>query len=685
MSDITFDILRANLAALRGHHGDLADRLEAVTPAALRWDTARNGQAIAAIPAPPEAHSEAASGTPRRDTALCSKYDPAAEAQKLLAKLDFGKTACLALLGLGLGYHAEAAIETIGDQGILLIYEPDETLLRAVLERRDLTWLFRKTNVLLLTGPEVDRAVLMSRLERHTGLLTQGTQLLTLPLTRQLHAEAVNGFGQMMTDIVAYSRTNIATALVNASRTCRNLANNLDVYAAGATTDALHNAAKGCPAVCVGAGPSLVKNIDLLCDPAVRQNIVVIAVQTTLKPLLDRGVQPDFVTALDYSPICARFYEGLPQLPNVTLVAEAKANAAILDAFPGPIRVTQNTFNDNLLGDPAIPGAGGLARPIVPIKSGATVAHLSFYLAQHLGCGSVIFIGQDLGFSDGLYYAPGTAVHQVWDCELNPFNTIEMMEWQRVVRMRGHLQKFQDVHGRDIYSDEQMVTYLKQFERDFAEAKAAGQTVIDATEGGMPKQHTTRMTFSEALKEYATTPVPTLPLPPRGLDADRLGQLDELLTRRLQQVRDLRRMSRDSVGIIDRMERCLTQRDDAKLNKLFAKLDRNRQRVEGDLKEPFALVNQLNAMGTFRRSRADRQIARETTDKFEKLAHQLVRDRDNIEWIIQACDEAVEIFRDAHTRATRPRKIKTNRGKADAEVVVAAKPSSPRRIETPAA
>lgn len=677
MSSSTFDILRANLSALRGHHGDLADRLGAVIPAALGWDTSRTGLPIAALPAEPGG----------RETALCSKYDPAAEAQKLVGKIDFSKTACLVLLGLGLGYHAEAAIEAMGDEGIAILYEPDEALLRAVLEQRDLSKLLRKSNVWLVTGREVDRSHLLRRLDRHTGLLTQGTQLLTLPFTRQRHAEEIHRFGQMMTDIVAYSRTNVATALVNASRTCRNLANNLDVYAAGATTDALHNAARGYPAVCVGAGPSLVKNIDLLCDPAVRKTVVVIAVQTTLKPLLDRGVQPDFVTALDYSPICARFYEGLPELPNVTLVAEPKANAAILDAFPGPIRVTQNAFNDHLLGDPQL---GGLARPIVPIPGGATVAHLSFYLAQHLGCGPIIFIGQDLGFSDGLYYAPGTAVHQVWDCELNPFNTIEMMEWQRVTRMRNHLQKFEDVHGRDIYSDEQMITYLKQFERDFADAEAAGQLVIDATEGGMPKQHTTRMTFARAIEQYATKPVPPLPLPDRELDADRLGQLDALLQRRLEQVRDLRKMSRDSLGIIDRMERSLQQRDDAKLNKLFTKLDRNRQRVEGDLQEPFALVNQLNAMGTFRRSRADRKIARQAKDKFDKLAQQLVRDRDNIEWIIQACDEALDIFHDAHARATRPRNAASHTSgqlSADAKpaAVVLANQPSQRSQPSPAA
>ena len=36
------------------------------------------------------------------------------------------------------------------------------------------------------------------------------------------------------------------------------------------------------------------------------------------------------------------------------------------------------------------------------LPSGSTVAHLAYYLAEHLGCDPIIFVGQDLGFSDGL-------------------------------------------------------------------------------------------------------------------------------------------------------------------------------------------------------------------------------------------------------------------------------------------
>ena len=148
--------------------------------------------------------------------------------------------------------------------------------------------------------------------------------------------------------------------------------------------------------------------------------------------------------------------------------------------------MTSNGFLDRYLGE--------LSRPMVPITQGATVAHLSFYLAQHLGCDPIILIGQDLGFSDGLYYCPGTAIHDVWAPELGQFNTLEMMEWQRIVRHRGHLQVLPDINGRPIYTDEQMTTYHKQFERRL---QPRAQEVINATEGGLPLAHTTRKTLAE--------------------------------------------------------------------------------------------------------------------------------------------------------------------------------------------
>jgi hypothetical protein len=618
------DILARNLALLARQDAELAARVAEAEPTPLAWAESKAGPLSASIE-----HEG-------RPLWLASRYDPAREAAKLVEAVEHEKSACVVVLGLGLGYHVAELARDMGSRGVIVVFEPDASVWRAVLEKIDhVAWLRR--GELVLADGQTDRAAILNRIEKHAATVTQGTHLLTHPPTRQRHEQAVRDFSQMIAEVLAFCRTNVATALVNAARTCRNLASNIDHYAAGAGTDELIDAAKGYPAVCVAAGPSLVKNVDLLRDANTRSKVVVIAAQTALKPLLARGIRPDFVTALDYSHISSRFYEGLPPLPDVTLVAEPKAHRTILEGFPGPIRVPHSQFNDLLLGDMALPRK--------PIRAGATVAHLSFYLAQHLGCDPIIFIGQDLGFSDGLYYAPGTAVHNVWSSEINPFNTIEMMEWRRVVRMKGHLRRAEDIHGRPIFTDEQMQTYLKQFERDFT---GAGQTILDATEGGLVKQHATVVTLAEALREHATRPVPALPVPPVDLDRGRLNDLRDILRLRVREVHDLRAATQKTIPILRQMQE--HQRDKARVDKLFARLNKLQRHVEQELAQTFNLVNALNTVGSFKRARADRVIGHVSREGVDRQAHQLERDIENLDWLTQSCDEALSILDEAQQR-----------------------------------
>jgi len=621
------DILAANLERLRQTEPALAERLAAAEPAPMQWQASRRGPLTASV-----VHD----GRPLQ---LASRYDPEAEADKLIAHIDAKKHAGYVVLGVGLGYHVAKVVAAAGRNSLVIVFEPDIAVLRAVLERIDHTAWLGQTNV-ILADDRFERGELIRRVESRLATLTIGTVLVTHPPTRQRCGESLAAFGEMVTEAIAYCRTQVATALVNATRTVRNFSFNLGDYAAGADTNDLHQYAKDCPAVCVGAGPSLARNIDLLRDPAVRRNYVLISAQTTLKPLLDRGIRPDFVTALDYHEISKRFYEDLPALPDVTLVVEPLVHYSIVEGYPGPVRMTQSPFLDALLGDQA--------RRRVHVPYGSTVAHLSLYVAQHLGCDPIILIGQDLGFSDGLYYCPGTAIHNVWASELNGFNTLEMLEWQRIVRHRNNLRRLTDIHDQPIYSDEQMTTYLKQFERDFL---AAPQTVIDATEGGLPKDNTTRMTLAAALAEYATAPAPRAPLPPSELNAESLAAAKRMCSQRIDEVRQLRRVSQQTIPLLRQMLAC--QGDRQRQSKLYEKINKNRQTAMEKLSVVFGLVNDLNTIGAFRRARADRAIHHTEGDDREVQGLQLQRDITNVEWLVQACDELLETLTAANDRLAR--------------------------------
>lgn len=624
MSSPQTDILRANLKQLKRTEPELAVRLEDVQAAPLQWVKSKAGPLAATFE-----HNG-------RKLSLASRFDPYAEAQKLNAALDPSQHAAAVYLGLGLGYHVALAAEQLNDnRSLVVVFEPDLSMMRAVLEKIDHTVWLGQANV-ILADSTMDRSGLLGRIEGFGSIMTQGTQLIIHPTVRQIDSQSLNDFGTLVTEVLAFFRTNVATALVNSARTVRNNTMNLSYYGAGHNTNELHRAAIGYPAVCVGAGPSLAKNIDLLADPEIRKNVVVITAQTTLKPLLARGIRPDFVTALDYHAISSRFYEGLDDLDDITLVAESKANASILDSFPGPIRMTQSAFMDRMLGDEAV--------PVRPIRQGATVAHLSCYLAQHLGCDPIMLIGQDLGFSDGLYYCPGTAIHDVWSSEYNRFNTVEMMEWQRIVRHRGLISRQEDMFGNTIFTDEQMLTYLKQFERDFAKAT---EKIIDCTEGGLFIENTTPMVFADALKSYATRLVPSFKLPPKGFNRERLAKMVKLLDRRLAEVQELRRLSEKTIPLLKQMLK--HQRNYDRACEIHDKIQKQKKRVD-ELNETFSLINDLNTIGAFRRARADRAIQHKDLDEYEVQRRQLERDTTNLEWLIQACDEGQKIFRDALKR-----------------------------------
>lgn len=583
---------------------------------------------------------------------LCSRHKPLDEAASIVNKIDIVEHAVMVVLGFGAGWHVKALAQRLQTSGVIIVFEPDLSLLRAVLERIDhSSWL--RQSIVLFSDDAEDRALMSARLEEIGPLLAMGVEIIEhAPSRVRLGARSAQ-FTSLLAECMTSARTSLATTLLRSVDTTRNLLHNLDHYAAGAGITDLANAAKGYPAVLVAAGPSLQKNIQQLSAPGVRDRCVIIAVQTALKPLLAAGIRPHYVTALDYHEISRRFYDGISaaELEGVTLVCEPKVHPVVPDSFPNAsaIRCCASDFLDQLLGP--------IKRDMGVLPAGATVAHLSLYLARHLGCDPIILIGQDLGFTDGLYYSSGTAIHDdVWAPEFNPFNTIEMMEWQRIARHKQHLRKMRAASAaggceRTVYSDGQMMTYLQQFEIDFLDCKRAGMTVIDATEGGVAKQHVETMTLAEALQQYATRQVPALPATDQ--DTSKASARIEQVRRRVGEVRRdlvaLQATSRRTIALIEKMlEDQHDQRAGGRMEQHFKKLETFRREVD-DRQEAFQLLSYLNQLGAFKRIKADRKlkVISENITPVEKQRMELERDIVNVRWIADASQELIEQFEQA--------------------------------------
>jgi len=547
-----------------------------------------------------------------RTTYLHSRYEPAKEAEKLIESIEVERKTTFYVLGFGLGYHLEKLFEKASDEAIFCIFEPDIQVIRAALESRDISQMIGSNRLLWFW--DTDKSIFFRRLTPQTALISVGSETIEHAASVQHHEPFYRQVRTWLAEFASFCRTNMNTLLLNSEETARNITKNIGWYAAAPGIGRLSQAYRGSPAVIISAGPSLRKNKHLLKD--LQRDAVLIAVQTTLQPLLEMGVEPHFVTSLDYHEICSRFFERLPTGIRTELVAESKATPRVLEMMTGPVSIIGNDFADGLLREMKIAKAG--------LTSGATVAHLAFYLAEHLGCDPIIFIGQDLGFSDGLCYTPGTSYEDVWRPELGRFCTVEMKQWEQIVRDRPILRKIPDYLGRPMYTEERHFTYLLQFERDFGKCKSK---IIDATEGGAMKRGATVMKFADAISEYCKNPLADVEIDRPKMQWELLGECRDCILQRKTEGEEIEHISRQTMPLLEEIRDHIE--DQPRVNRLIARIDELRAKMDA-LGRTYDQVMQFSQMTELKRFERDRLLKARRLEGAERQKWQLERDIVNV-------------------------------------------------------
>ena len=612
--DTIADPYPANAAALWAADPATAALVEAVSDDDVYpVETARDGNPTVAVPMADGGRAY-----------LHSRHRPADEGDRLAAAVAVDRQV-YHVFGLGLGYHLQSLLDRAGTEAVFLVFEPDVTLLRTALEARDLCRLIDSRRVLFFTA--ADKGELFQRLAPYATMVTMGTAELTHAACVRRDPAFHRQIQAWLAEFASFAMTNLNTAVLNGRRTLENVARNAVRYAATPGPGRLEDAYKGYPALVVSAGPSLRKNKHLIRSMVGR--CVIIAVQTTLQPLLEIGVEPDFVTALDYHDICTRFFERLPKGLATELVAEPKATSAIFALNPGPLTLVGNEQAESLLRELH------LDKPRLP--AGSTVAHLAYYLAEHLGCDPIIFVGQDLGFSEGLYYAPGTSYEDVWRPELGRFCTVEMKQWEQIVRERPILRQVPDQQGRPMYTEERLFTYLQQFERDFLQTQT---TIIDATEGGAAKRGTTVKTLAEAIDQHCARPLPPRPAA-GGLAIDRTAGCLASLANRRDEAAQIESICGRTLPLLEQLRDHVD--DQRRVNRLIGEIDTLRAEMN-TVGRTYDLVTAMTQQTEVERFRADRRIAADRPSGVERQRQQVGRDIENVRGVRAAAADFIALM-----------------------------------------
>jgi len=595
-------IFLRNMAPLWRFDAALAIRLDAIPETRrLPVEPTRSGDWTVAVP-----------GVDGRSAYLHSRYDPAQEAQKLLDGIETDGQYAFFVSGFGLGYHLRALRRRISPETLIIVAEPNLALLATAFASVDLTDVLAGGRLMIITDD--NKAGLHGRLQQHSALIMLGARFLVHPASQKLAADFHARVRGLFTEFAAYARTSLVTLVNNAQITCRNVANNIGVYASTTSIAPLERRFAGNPAIIVSAGPSLQRNINQLSD--LRDRAVICAVQTTLRTLVERGITPHFVTSLDYHEVSRQYFEGVSSLEQVHLVAEPKATWHVLDHYPGPISILDNAFARLLIGEDLAPRAA--------LPPGATVAHLAFYLARYMGCDPIILIGQDLAYTGYVYYSPGMEIHRSWRSELNRFNTLETKEWERTARMGSMLRATVDAEGRKIYTDDLLFTYLEQFERDIAQTEAR---VINATEGGARIRGAEHMPLASAVQRYCTSPISPERFAYRDAITWRnpgiLPRVRDELDARVADVEGMLTICDEMIDLLHELQGLVDNSD--KFNQRLVRVDELRAAVNQAYRA-YRIINTASQLSELRRFSADRRLSATRAEGVERAKQQLARD-----------------------------------------------------------
>jgi len=306
------------------------------------------------------------------------------------------------VLGLGLGYELVHLYEELAPAARLhkiVVIEPDVDVFRHAVRQVDLsTWLANDSIHLLVGSAGAAAESLLDGVIYEKDLVHYARRLRFVHSTGALRWEA-----DAIKDALRYSarsfRHSVRKIGIGPKAGLDELAGsllNLGRWLQSSTPEPLRGAAAGETVVVCSAGPSLATALPAL--RAMRDKVVVVAADGALAALVAAGVPPDFVVAIDPSPLIRHHLEAF-NLPGVWLLGHSVLHPEALASWQGPFA----GLSDN--GKPFF----YLGAERVCPQPGMSGGNSAFHTALFLGAAEVILMGQDLAFGmDGTSHSLGT-------------------------------------------------------------------------------------------------------------------------------------------------------------------------------------------------------------------------------------------------------------------------------------
>ncbi len=410
-----------------------------------------------------------------KNTYLNSTYNPSKEAEKyMMDVIGMPDEAVLTIIGLANGCFIREFLNKNNNNVHCVIYEPEPAVFMNVIKFIDISDIIASDRVFLVVNG-IDEPHFNVAMSAMIQIYNRRSNVhMILPKYAELFPEQCKWVQAILNEQYDRIKAESFTVTSFGEKTCKNgIYNMLHLPGCRSGRDYVEKFPEDLPVIIVSAGPSLVKNVELLREA--KGKALILVVDTAIPKVLSRGIVPDMIISVDYGKSLKHFK--VDGLQDVFFLADMDTNNAVLD-FVKPENIIFNS-SDSLLWDRIFKEAGS---EIYTIESGGSVSTAAIGHMISWGFRKIILVGQDLALT-------GNKIHAD-EGETKP----EDIGWATTY--------VKDLDGNDILTRKDYRNYIRWIEDIAYQFK--GIEIIDATEGGAFKENTTIMTLREAIDTYCT-------------------------------------------------------------------------------------------------------------------------------------------------------------------------------------
>lgn len=487
-----------------------------------------------------------------------SCYDVDKEADGVLDNIDFSKDHLYLVYGIGLGYHIKEIIRRASERSRIFVIEKDKDILNTYIRNKNLLELDDK-RVVLFFGDEQD---IIGDFNSHIfsfdimPLILNITPVV-MPAYYVIYGESLNSLNKRIMDLFRHAMFNLGNDIDDTVIGLRQNFDNIKELIKSPSIEILKDKYKDKPAIIVGAGPSLDKNIKYLKEA--EGKALILATDAVISTLNRYNIIPDAVFTIErVKETYDAFYKNNilnektvfigPPVVSPLIFNKLKNNKKLVCLKKG--EKINEWINDSILRENRL------------LNMGTSCSHVALGFSQYVGADPIIFIGQDLAYTkDGITHS----------------NDVEI---KKKVEDNKELVYVKGIDGEMLSTDYAYKNFLTFLEIQIA-SDDLSRKYIDATEGGAFKNGTEIKTLIETIEKYCNENIPRLydALPEMGLlDMKKVELAEKELSLLLKDFNNLHQESKRQFKELEKIEKqVLEQNIDIKAIK---KVIKNKERVE---------------------------------------------------------------------------------------------------------